>query len=75
MSRREGSDTGQGAAALKPLAEGERPPALLIAIAVCAVLALAVIVGAATAGGLPWPDLEHRGSICADARRQGRDGE
>jgi hypothetical protein len=59
LSRREGSDTGQGAAALKPLAEGERPPALLIAIAVCAVLALAVIVGAATVHNLS----RHGGSL------------
>ena len=33
---------------LEPLGEHERPPALLIAIAVCVVLALAVLVGATT---------------------------
>jgi hypothetical protein len=35
-------------ATLEPLREGERPPALLVAIAVCTLLAIAVIVGAAT---------------------------
>jgi hypothetical protein len=35
-------------AELEPLREDERPPALLVAIAVCALLALGVIVGAAT---------------------------
>ena len=35
-------------AALEPLGEDERPAALLIAIAVCVVLALGVIVGATT---------------------------
>jgi phosphotransferase system glucose/maltose/N-acetylglucosamine-specific IIC component len=35
-------------ASLEPLGEDERPPALLAAIAVCGLLALAVIVGAAT---------------------------
>ena len=35
-------------AELEPLGEGERPPALLVAVAVCALLALGVIVGAAT---------------------------
>jgi hypothetical protein len=43
-------------AALEPLGENERPPALLIAVAVCAVLALGVIIGAATVH-----DLSHRG--------------
>ena len=43
-------------AGLEPLAEDERPPALLVAVAVCAVLALAVIVGAATVH-----DLSRRG--------------
>jgi hypothetical protein len=33
---------------LEPLGEHERPPALLVAIAVCGLLALAVIAGAAT---------------------------
>jgi hypothetical protein len=35
-------------AELEPLGEGERPPALLVAIAVCALLGIGVIVGAAT---------------------------
>jgi hypothetical protein len=35
-------------AELEPLRDGERPPALLVAIAVCLLLALGVIVGAAT---------------------------
>jgi len=35
-------------AELEPLVEGERPGALLVAIAVCVLLALGVIVGAAT---------------------------
>jgi hypothetical protein len=43
-------------AGLEPLAEDERPPALLVAVAVCAALALAVIVGAATVH-----DLSRRG--------------
>jgi hypothetical protein len=34
--------------ALRPLAPGERPPALLAAIAVCVLLAAAVLVGALT---------------------------
>ncbi|MGO8907394.1 MAG: hypothetical protein ACLQMH_17485 [Solirubrobacteraceae bacterium] len=43
-------------AALEPLGENERPLALLIAVAVCALLALGVIIGAATVH-----DLSHRG--------------
>jgi hypothetical protein len=35
-------------AALVPLAEGERPRALIVAVAVCVVLAIGVIVGALT---------------------------
>jgi hypothetical protein len=35
-------------AELEPLGEDERPPALLVAIAVCVLLAIGVIVGAAT---------------------------
>jgi hypothetical protein len=35
-------------AELEPLGEGERPPALLVAIAVCVVLAIGVAVGVAT---------------------------
>ncbi|HXB17159.1 MAG TPA: hypothetical protein VNV44_15605 [Solirubrobacteraceae bacterium] len=42
--------------ALEPLAPDERPPALLVAIAVCAVLAVVVIVGA-----LSIHDLSRRG--------------
>jgi len=67
-SRREPARTGEppgedardgAAAALAPLAEGERPAALLAAIAVCVVLALGVIVGA-----LSVHDLErHGGSL------------
>ena len=43
-------------AELEPLGEDERPPALLVAIAVCVLLAIAVIVGAATVH-----DLSRRG--------------
>jgi hypothetical protein len=43
-------------AELEPLGDGERPPALLVAIAVCVLLALGVIVGAATVH-----DLSRRG--------------
>jgi hypothetical protein len=46
-------------AALQPLAEGERPRALLVAIAVCVLLALGVIVGAATIHDLS----RHGGSL------------
>jgi hypothetical protein len=57
MSRGEGhSGGGQAPAQLEPLAPGERPPALLIAVAVCVVLAVAVIVGA-----LSVHDLSKRG--------------
>jgi hypothetical protein len=42
--------------ALEPLGEHERPPALLIAVAVCAVLAIGVVVGA-----LSIHDLSRRG--------------
>jgi hypothetical protein len=45
-------------ATLEPLREGERPPALLVAIAVCTLLAIAVIVGAATIH-----DLGRRGGV------------
>jgi hypothetical protein len=47
-------------ATLEPLREGERPPALLVAIAVCTLLAIAVIVGAATIH-----DLSRRGGSLA----------
>jgi hypothetical protein len=46
----------QARAALEPLGEGERPLALLIAVAVCAVLAIAVTIGATTVH-----DLSRRG--------------
>jgi hypothetical protein len=42
-----------------PLAAGERPPALLIAIGVCAVLGIAVLVGGLTIHDLP----SHGGSL------------
>jgi hypothetical protein len=46
-------------ATLEPLREDERPPALLVAIAVAALLALGVIVGALTVHGLS----SHGGSL------------
>jgi hypothetical protein len=46
-------------AALEPLEPGERPPALLIAIGVCALLAVAVLVGALTVHDLS----SHGGSV------------
>jgi len=54
--QRESPRTEQARAALKPLAAGERPRALLVAIVVCAVLAVGVIVGA-----LSVHDLSRRG--------------
>lgn len=39
-------------AALRPLDEGERPAALMIAVAVCSLLAVGVIVGALTVSNL-----------------------
>lgn len=49
----------QARAALEPLGAHERPPALLIAVAVCALLALGVLVG-----GLTIHDLaSHGGSL------------
>ena len=45
--------------ALEPLGEDERPPALLVAIAVCALLALAVLLGVATVHNLS----RHGGSL------------
>jgi hypothetical protein len=44
---------------LEPLGEDERPPALRVAIAVCALLALAVILGATTIHNLS----QHGGSL------------
>jgi hypothetical protein len=53
----DGGDRGERArAGLEPLGEDERPVALLVAIAVCALLALGVIAGAATVH-----DLSRRG--------------
>jgi hypothetical protein len=46
-------------AALVPLADGERPPALLVAIAVCVVLAVAVLIGGLTIRNLS----SHGGSL------------
>jgi hypothetical protein len=46
-------------AALEPLAEGERPAPLLIAVVVCAILAAAVIAGALTVHDLS----RHGGSL------------
>jgi hypothetical protein len=46
-------------AELEPLGEDERPPALRLAIAVCALLALAVILGATTVHNLS----QHGGSL------------
>jgi len=46
-------------ASLEPLAQDERPAALLIAVAVCIVLALAVLAGAATINDLS----RHGGSL------------
>jgi hypothetical protein len=49
----------QARAALEPLGPGERPPALLVAVGVCALLAVAVLVG-----GLTIHDLaSHGGSL------------
>jgi hypothetical protein len=45
--------------ALRPLAPGERPPALRVAIAVCVALAIAVVAGAATVHDLS----RHGGSL------------
>jgi len=46
-------------AALRPLEEGERPPALIVAIVVCVVLAIGVIAGAASIHDLS----RHGGSL------------
>jgi hypothetical protein len=46
-------------AELEPLGEGERPPALIVAIAVSVLLALAVILGATTVHNLS----QHGGSL------------
>ncbi len=49
----------QARAGLKPLADGERPTALLVAVAVAAILSLGVIVGALTVHDLS----RHGGSL------------
>ena len=49
----------QARAELSPLGPDERPPALLVAIAVCALLAIGVVVGAATVHDLS----RHGGSL------------
>ncbi len=49
----------QARAALSPLAPNERPPALVVAIAVCGLLAVAVIVSSLTVGDLS----RHGGSL------------
>jgi hypothetical protein len=49
----------QARAELTPLGPDERPPALLVAIAVCALLAIGVVVGAATVHDLS----RHGGSL------------
>ncbi len=46
-------------AELEPLGKGERPPALLVAIVVCVLLAIAVILGATTIHNLS----QHGGSL------------
>jgi hypothetical protein len=46
-------------AALEPLAPGERPKALIVAVVVCAIVAVAVLVGAATVHDLR----SHGGSV------------
>lgn len=44
---------------LEPLADGERPPALLVAVGVCVVVAVAVLVGGLTVHNLS----QHGGSL------------
>jgi hypothetical protein len=56
---RRGPRRERAAPALEPLREGERPAALLVAIAVCSVLALGVIIGEATVRDLS----RHGGSL------------
>jgi len=43
-----GSREEQARSGLEPLGESERPPALLVAVGVCALLAVGVLIGAAT---------------------------
>lgn len=54
-----GDRTEQARAALQPLGEHERPPALLVAVAVSALLAVGVLVGALTVHDLS----SHGGSL------------
>ncbi len=54
--RRRGEGDAQARAALVPLGADERPPALLVAIGVCVVLAVAVLIG-----GLTIHNLSSRG--------------
>ncbi|HUB72785.1 MAG TPA: hypothetical protein VL979_01960 [Solirubrobacteraceae bacterium] len=51
-----GERDGRAREALQPLGPGERPPALLVAVCVCALLAVAVLVG-----GLTVHDLSRHG--------------
>jgi len=60
--RRESERTLQARAALAPLGDDERPAALLVAIAVCILLAIGVIVGALTVH-----DLSRRGGSVPSA--------
>ncbi len=55
-------DPGAGAA-LEPLAEDERPAALLVAVGVCALLAMGVLVGSLTVHDLS----SHGGSLAGGA--------
>jgi hypothetical protein len=60
--RRDSERTLQARAALAPLGEDERPPALIVAIVVCVLLAVGVIVGA-----LSVHDLSRRGGSVPSA--------
>jgi hypothetical protein len=58
--RRDGAErAAEIRAAIEPLGEGERPAALLVAVAVCGVLAVGVVVGALTVHELS----RHGGSL------------
>ncbi len=59
MSTAGGGREQEARAALEPLGEDERPTALLVAIVVCALLAIAVIVGALSVHDLS----KHGGSL------------
>lgn len=58
-ARRRAQAESRARAALTPLADGERPAALLVAVAVAALLAVGVVVGALTIGDLS----RHGGSL------------